>query len=147
MKIILDEDPGFYYIGRVSVNEWKSSEKYSTIVVDAEVDPYKYERFSSLEEWEWDSFNFENGIIRDYKDLEVNGSLSITIEGRRKRIIPEITVSSSDGSGMQVEFEGNTYDLEDGTTRIMNISIKEGANTLNFTGNGTVSIDYRGGRL
>lgn len=147
MKIILDEDPGFYYIGRVSVNEWKSSEKYSTIVVDAEVDPYKYERFSSLEEWEWDSFNFENGIIRDYKDLEVNGSLSITIEGRRKRIIPEITVSSSDGSGMQVEFEGNTYALEDGTTRILNISIKEGANTLNFTGNGTVSIDYRGGRL
>ena len=29
MKIILDEDRSFYYIGRVSVNEWESSEKYS----------------------------------------------------------------------------------------------------------------------
>ena len=72
MKIILDEDPAFYYIGRVSVDEWKSSEKYSTIAVSAEVEPYKYERSSSLEDWEWDSFNFEEGIIREYKGRMIN---------------------------------------------------------------------------
>lgn len=147
MKIIFDEDPDFYYIGRVSVNEWKSSKAYSTIVINAEVDPYKYEQYSSMEDWEWDSFNFETGIIRDYKDLRVDGSLSVVIDGRRKNVIPEFIVSSDDKYGMQVEFEGKTYKLPDGTMRVLNISIKEGSNTLTFTGNGTVSIDYRGGRL
>ncbi len=147
MKIILDEDPAFYYIGRVSVDEWKSSEKYSTIAVSAEVEPYKYERSSSLEDWEWDSFNFEEGIIREYKGLAVEGFLDFMIVGRRKKVIPSFIVSSADGSGMEVEFEGNVYRLPDGTSRILNIAIREGGNILHFAGNGTVSIDYRGGRL
>lgn len=147
MKIILDEDPAFYYIGRVSVDEWKSSEKYSTIVVSAEVDPYKYERASSLEDWEWDSFNFEEGIIREYRGLVVNGSLDFTILGRRKRVIPSFIVSSAGGAGLDVEFEGNVYHLPDGTSRILNIAIGEGYSLLRFTGHGTVDIDYRGGKL
>ncbi len=147
MKIILDEDPAFYYIGRVSVDEWKSSKKYSTIAVSAEVEPYKYERSSSLEDWEWDSFNFEEGIIREYKGLAVEGFLDFMIVGRRKKVIPSFIVSSADGSGMEVEFEGNVYRLPDGTSRILNIAIREGGNILHFAGNGTVSIDYRGGRL
>lgn len=147
MKIILDEDPDFYYIGRVSVNEWKSSEKYSTIVIDGEVEPYKYELFSSLEDWEWDSFNFETGIIREYKDLRVDGELALTIAGRRKRIVPAFIVESDDGSGLKVKFNGSEYDLPDGTSRVLNIVIGEGEYTLDFIGSGTVSVDYRGGRL
>ena len=69
------------------------------------------------------------------------------IEGRRKSVIPVFTVVSDDGNGLKVTFNGTTYDLPDGTTRVVNIVTKAGANTLVFTGNGTVSIDYRGGRL
>src|SRR5699024_1202745 len=108
---------------RVSVNEWKSSEKYSTIVIDGEVEPYKYELFSSLEDWEWDSFNFETGIIREYKDLRVDGELALTIAGRRKRIVPAFIVESDDGSGLKVKFNGSEYDLPDGTSRVLNIVI------------------------
>lgn len=147
MKIILDEDPDFYYIGRVSVNEWKSSEKYSTIVIDGEVEPYKHELFGSLDDWEWDSFNFENGIIREYKNLTVDGNLTFAIEGRRKKVIPTFIVESDDGSGLKVRYNGTEYSLPDGSSRILNIVLNAGNNTLYFTGNGNVSIDYRGGRL
>lgn len=147
MKVRLDEDPTYYYEGRLQVNEWKSDKVTSTITIEGDVEPYKMEMFSSLEDWEWDSFNFETGIIRDYKEIRVDESLTFTIEGRRRSVVPSFTVVSDDGSGLQVRFNGTTYDLPDGTSRVLNIVIKNGTNTLYFTGNGTVSIDYRGGRL
>lgn len=147
LKIILDEDPTYYYIGRVQVNEWKSDKATSTITIEGNVEPYKMEMFSSLEEWEWDSFNFETGIIRNYKEIRVDETLTFTIEGRRKSVVPTFIVESDDGSGLKVQFKGSTFDLPDGTSKVVNIVIKEGLNTLKFTGNGTISIDYRGGRL
>ena len=147
IKIIFDEDPLYYYVGRFQVNEWKSDKVFSTIAIEGNVDPYKMELYSSLEDWLWDSFNFETGIIREYKDLRVNGNLNFIIDGRRKSVVPSFAVFSDDGKGMKVEFNGNIYDLPDGISKIVNIVTKEGSNTLKFIGNGTVSIDYRGGRL
>lgn len=147
MKVRFDEDPTYYYMGRLQVNEWKSDKVTSTIVIEGNVEPYKMEMFSSLEDWEWDSFNFETGIIRDYNELRVDESLIFTIEGRRKSVVPTFIVTSDDGSGLKVRFNSVTYDLPDGSNRVLNIVIRDGKNTLYFTGNGTVSIDYRGGRL
>lgn len=147
MKIFLADDLDFFYTGRVYVNEWKSEEKKSLIVIEYNVDPYKFERYGSLEEWEWDRFNFETGIVREYKDLKVDGILSIVIPGRRKTVIPIFNVKSNDGNGISVSYAGATYTLPDGLSRGLNIVLKNGENILTFEGSGTVSIDYRGGRL
>ena len=147
IKATLEDDPSFYYQGRFSVNQWKSDPHNSKVVIDYTVSPYKYEAFSSLEDWEWDSFNFETDIIREYKDLEVNDSLEFVIVGRRMAVTPSFIVKSNDGKGMKVTFNGTTYDLPDGTSRVVNIRTVEGENKLTFTGNGTISIDYRGGCL
>lgn len=147
MKIILDEDPTYYYVGRLQVNEWKSDKVTSLITIEGNVEPYKLEVCGSLDDWEWDSFNFETGIIRQWKDLTVEGSLAITVVGTRKTVVPSIIVQSNDESGMTVTFDGRTYNLSDGVNRVVNINIKQKTQTLVFTGNGTVSIDYRGGRL
>ena len=146
-KAVLEDDPGFYYEGRFTVNQWKSDPNNSKITIDYNVRPYKMERFSSIEDWEWDSFCFEDGIIREYKDLRVDGSLEFVITGRRMRVTPSFIVKSNDGKGMKVTFNGVTHNLPDGTSRVVNIQTVEGKNTLKFTGNGTVSIDYRGGCL
>lgn len=147
IKIILDEDPTYYYVGRFQVNEWKSDKVTSLITIEGNVEPYKLEVCGSLDEWEWDSFNFETGIIRQWKDLIVEDSLTITVVGTRKTVVPSFVVQSNDGSGMAVTFDGRTYNLSDGVNRVVNINIKQETQTLVFTGNGTVSIDYRGGRL
>jgi len=145
--IPIDDDPSFCYEGRFTVNEWKSDANNSKITIDYNVNPYKLERFGSLEDWEWDSFNFENGIIRDYRDLRVNGTLEHIVYGRRMRVTPSFIVKSDDGKGLKVTFNGETYDIKDGVSRVINIQTVEGTNVFTFKGNGTVSIDYRGGCL
>lgn len=41
LKIVLDDDPNYYWIGRVAVDEWESDKKTSTIVLTAQLEPYK----------------------------------------------------------------------------------------------------------
>lgn len=147
MKATLEDDPAFYYEGRFEVDKWKSDPHNSKITIKYNLRPYKMESASSLEDWIWDTFNFELGIIREYKDLKVNGSYELVILGRRMKVVPSFIVNSNDGNGLKVTFNGETFDLPDGTSRVLNIVTKEGENRLTFTGNGTVSVDYRGGCL
>lgn len=147
LKATLEDDPLYYYEGRFSVNNWKSDPHNSKITIDYTVKPYKLEKWSSLDDWEWDPFNFDDSIVREYKDLKVDGSLTLIVVGRRMAVTPSFIVKSDDGKGLKVKFNGTTYDLPDGTSRVVNIKTVEGENTLEFTGNGTVSVDYRGGRL
>lgn len=143
----LEDDLGFYYEGRFTVNQWKSDPHNSKIVIDYNVNPYKLESISSLDDWIWDTFNFETGIIREYKDLKVDGELEFIVIGRRMQVIPSFIINSNDGNGMDVEFNGQTFHLQDGTSKVLNIVTKSGENILKFIGNGTVSIKYRGGCL
>lgn len=142
-KIFLDSDPAFYYIGRLKLDTEKSEKAESKITISGEVDPYKYEKYSSLEDWTWDDFNFETGIIREYKDLQVDGSYQLYIPGRRKKIVPVIECSAA----MQVTHNGKKHSLPDGKSKVFDIWLGEGDNYLTFTGAGTVSVDYRGGSL
>lgn len=145
MKIWMDEDLAYYYEGRLQINSLKSDKVKQTVVIEGTVYPFKYEKFSSLEDWLWDDFNFETGIIRDYKDLEVNGSLDLLIVGRKLSVTPIFYVE--DSTNLKVAFDGTTYNLSDGTNRFPALILGEGDNTLHFTGSGTVSVEYRGGRL
>ena len=62
-KLILEDDPLYYYRGRVSVNAWKSEKDWSKIVLDYQVEPFKFELYGSTDPWFWDPFNFTNGIV------------------------------------------------------------------------------------
>lgn len=147
MRITFDSDNSFFYIGRLEVNSWKSKKQASTIVIEGDVDPYKYELFSSLEDWEWDTFDFETGIIREYKDLEVYGERELVIPCRRKQVVPSFNVAIAEGKTMAVVYEGVEYGLGNGINTILNIVLPDGDNTLLFKGYGAVSVDYRGARL
>ena len=144
MQIVLDEDNLYYYKGRVSVDEWMSSKTTSTITVKAIVEPYKYERFSSLEFEKWAENMIVNENARNYRDISILNTRTFEIVGTRMHVIPTFEVT---GTSMQVYFNNNSFTLPVGKSRVMNIVIKEGINVLEFKGEGTVSIDYRGGRL
>ena len=142
-KLIFDDEPMYYYAGRMTVSEYSRARTLGTFTISVNADPYKYELTASDEDWLWDSFSFEKGVVRDYRELEVNGSLSLTVPGTQRWVIPEITVSAS----MTVSYEGKNHELKQGTNKIYDIVIKEGENMLMFTGTGTVTISYRGGIL
>lgn len=141
LNLIFSKDSGYYWEGRISVSEAVSKFYGSVITITALVDPYKYETQSSLEPWLWDTFSFNDGIIRNYYDIQVPGT--ITIVGRRKRVCPKIICSEA----MNVSYLGNIYPLVAGENTIADIFIGEGEHTLTFIGYGTVSVDYRGGSL
>lgn len=147
MIIVLDEDKGYYYTGRVRIDEWQSEQKTSTLVITAEVDPYKYEMSTSYEDWIWNDFCFETDIIRDYKDIRVDVSRNFTVYGSRRPAIPTFLVSSDDGSGMDIILNNMYYHLPDGFTRLVDGVIREGESVIRFNGSGTVSIIIRGGSL
>ncbi len=143
MKIIMDEDAAFYYVGTVEVNEWLSDSKTGSIVIDVTAEPFKYDILSSAVDWEWDIFDFEEGIINETGGLIVNGTTAITLICRRKRMFPTFTASAA----MTVTFGGETFNLVKGSQKLYDIFFTEGNNDLTFKGNGTVTIDYVGGSL
>lgn len=64
-KVILSDDPCFYYEGLCYVNSWTSDERYSTIKISYDLYPYKKRVVFSEGDWLWDPFDFENGVIGD----------------------------------------------------------------------------------
>lgn len=41
MRVILEDDPEYYYEGRLTVNNWRSDSKWSLITIDYSLAPYK----------------------------------------------------------------------------------------------------------
>jgi phage-related protein len=141
MKIIFNKDQGYYWIGRIAVTGAEPQFYGQTITITATVDPYKYETQSSMEPWIWDTFSLEDGIIRNYMNVAVPGTL--TIIGRRKRVCPKFTCSGA----MTVTYLGNVYNLDAGENLVPDIFLGEGEHVLTFGGAGTVNVDYRGASL
>lgn len=143
VQIIFDEDPDYYYLGRLTFGEFLPAGATRTVTVTADCDPYKYELALSDEEWLWDPFNFETGVIRECGNIIVNGSETVIVPGGQQNTIPTIITDSD----MDVTFNGNTYDLTAGENKNYNIVLLPGENELTFTGTGTVSIRFRGTSL
>ena len=142
-KLIFDDDPEYYYSGRMTVSDYNRIRTLGTFTITVDADPYKYELTAGDEEWLWDPLDLDLGVIREYKDLTVSGELELEIPGTEKWIIPDIVVSAD----MTVTFQGQGYALKAGTNRIYSIVIKPGDNLLIFKGTGTVSVKYRGAIL
>lgn len=145
--IILDDDKGFRYTGRVSVNSWKSDKDWSKIVLDYNVGPFKHELTSTTDKWLWDPFSFVDGIIQpEVNNLSISGNTTIKIYGRSEPIVPVITVNS--GSNITLILNnGDIHYLVSGKNVIPGMILNYGENTLAFSGTGNITIDYRAGEF
>jgi len=163
MRAVLEDDPEYFYEGRFAINEWKSEKDWSRIVVDYDVGPYKWSVQSSIEEWKWDPFNFRTGVIKSaiFKNISVSTSTKAksfpgSLFGRAP-VCPSFVVQTSSGRGVNVRFINNrlgidvTKLLRDGTTQVPEFIFfgDQGATVYVWcsSGTGTVSIDFRQGRL
>ena len=144
VKVIFDNDPSYYYQGRGTVeSDYEKGNEIARFTLTINAEPYKYSNQSTTEPWLWDPFSFVDGVIRYYNQLQVDGTAQIQVLGSEMPVIPVFTTSAA----MQVEFGGKTYDLAAGNNKIYDIVLMNQAYTLTFTGTGTVSINYKTGRL
>ena len=160
MKAILADDPDWFYNGRFSIDSWKSGDTWSSITIGYNVEPYKWSVLSSVDPWLWDPFNFETGIIwqKTFTNISVNSPDvwdEKTFDGLmfgRAPITPIFNVSNSDG--LIVKFTNDFLDinkeiyLSDGINQASDFVIYgQNEYTFSFKGIGTLSIEFRIGRL
>lgn len=163
LRAVLEDDREYFYEGRFTVNAWKSEKDWSRIVVDYDVGPYKWAVQSSIDPWLWDPFSFQNGVIRPalFKDIPVS-SQEKRVEPRpdvfgRAPICPLFHVSTAAGRGVHVRFVNphlgtdETQLLPEGKTQVPEFIFfgDLGATICLWCdeGTGTVSVEFRQGRL
>lgn len=146
--IVVDGDTDHCFFGVPMVAAVEEHLRYTLITVAAEVEPFRYERYSSLEDMLWDDINFETTIIRDYKDIAVDGELLLSIPGTKMPVTPEFILDIKDTGNLEVQLDGGKfYALSYSHNIFHDLIIDSGEHTLRFRGSGTVSVDYRGGDL
>ena len=146
IQAILEDDPDYYYEGLFNLTTWRSEKKYSMVVISYNVNPYKKIRFTEGENWLWDPFDFEDGIISDYYNVELADPLVpvvLPIIGGAQRIIPIFRVTGT----ASVIFKDVIYVLNSEKVIIPDIVIEQGVNVLTFLGEGSVTVEYREGSL
>lgn len=126
MKIILDDDPDFFYVGRVNVDKWKADKRIGQITVECECEPYKHR------------------INKTVFSIHVDGQKTMVCSNLRRPVVPMITTSAA----IQIKFNGGTYSLDkQGVYEVPEIEFKEGNNLLNIQGIAEVKIEYQEGCL
>lgn len=125
MQIVLDEEPNFYYSGRVSVKEWLSDKAIGKITIECDCNPYKLKN--------------DKTVITN----TVSTEKTVVLSNLRKHVVP---LFKSDAE-MTIEFNGNSFSMSAGESRFPSIVLREGESTLKLKGNGTVTIEYQEGGI
>lgn len=129
LNIWLDDDPDFYYVGRISVSEWQADKRIGKVTIECDCEPYKYKRNQTK------------------ITTEVSGSASVVYRNLRKSVTPQFDVSVNAGENMTVKYGAQTYSLSSGTFRMPELVFYAGDTVLDYEGNGTVTVTYQEGGL
>lgn len=124
LKMVLLDDPDFYYEGRFSIVDRVSQSSRDKIAINYVLNPFKRRVF-------------------EQNNFEVQGTREIRLLGSNLNTVPTITCSTA----MTAVYKGVTYDLAAGQNVIQAIKLTSGTHELTVTGNGTISIVYEGGWL
>ena len=124
-RIEVDKDPGFYWEGRCSVNEYASDKNLHQIVVGAVVAPYKLKN--------------EQTVVT----VPAGESVKKTLENGRMTVVPTITNTAN----ATIVFGGGTYTLNPGTHNLSSIVLKQGENLVTVTSASPVVFTYQEGEL
>ena len=125
LRIILDDDPGFYYVGRCYVSPYTNEKGIASVDVECECEPYKYK------------------LTKTVVTRTVSGAADITLTNGKKRAVPEITATAA----MTFVFGDGSWAKAAGTFVIPELELMEGSNRVTVTGTGTVTFTWQEGDL
>lgn len=128
MAITLDDDPDWYYTGRISVSEWKAERNIGKLTIDCDCEPYKMQNSPTV------------------ISKAVDGTDTIVLPNSRKRTVPEVVITSEAGLNI-VYGTGNVWDLGSGSYTLPELELVEGDNAVTVTGTGTITFTYTQAKL
>lgn len=171
VKFLLEEDTKFYYEGQVWVDTWDSRNDgtWSEVTLGYDVQPYRRSIYSSVDNWLWDPFNFELDVVQDtvFTSIEIDSNdwVEYDFTGMidMMPVMPKFTITGSDiyaqlwntdiygqrWVNINKDSSGNGQALESKTYYdcILCEVTPESVIKMQFKGHGSVTMDFRSGRL
>ena len=125
LTVTLDDDPDWYYQGRCRVSDFSHNKGIAVVNVEVDAEPYKLK-------------NAATKVTRAVTD-----TATITLSNSRKPVVPTITTTAA----MTIAFGSYTASVQAGTFRLPELQLQEGQNTVTVTGTGSITFEYRKGKL
>lgn len=121
-----DEDPDYYYIGRVTIDKWSIDRVIGSFKVKVSAEPYKYH-------------------LRETQRTDtITGTKTMVYRNDRMSVIPIFRASAP----MTLVFGEISTSISAGADYYYpEIVFREGNNTLEVTGEGTLTVRYQEGAL
>ena len=128
MRIILDDDPLFFYQGRIKVLPFTNEKNIGKISIECDCEPYKYK------------------LAKTVVSAAVSGTKVISLTNSRKHAVPEVNIATS--GSMNLVFQSvNVWDLGSGSYTLPELELVEGVNTVTVTGTGNITFTWQEGSL
>lgn len=124
VRIVLDDDPAFFYMGRCDVSSFKNEKNIGTITVTCDCEPYKYKT--------------EETVVTQ----AVSGTVEVGLTNARKHAVPLVTITTD--TTLNIVYNTyNIWDLGAGSYMLPELELVEGVNTVTVTGTGTITFTWR----
>lgn len=162
LRMVLEDDDTHFYEGRFYVESTTAENGFNKIGIKYRLGPYKWTVNSSIDNWVWDTFNFETGAIT----TKLLQNMTVTTEQKvvnftgamvgSAPVAPKFIVTSTNGQGVYIRIVNPNLGIDKtllfpNGTRSNSDFVLYGENVKIYywvtSGTGTLSIDYRQGRL
>lgn len=128
MHIAFDDDPLYYWVGRISVGSWQYYNGVAKVAITATCEPYKYKA--------------EETVVT--QSLSAETATTVTLENSQKRVCPFIT--SADVLTIILDGQQITHAAGE-NYQIPELVIPSGGISFDAYSNGSVTFKYREGSL
>lgn len=122
-QITLDKDPGYYWQGRATVDEYQSTKRLRQFVISAVVRPYKLKQ--------------EVTVVSTA--ISSQGT-TVTLKNSRRPVCPTVSCTNDN---TKVIFDGATYVFSQGDHKNLGVRLVQGDNEVTVSGTGTVTFTYQ----
>ena len=127
MRIILDDDPLFYWMGRCYVSGFTNEKSIGQVQVECDCEPYKYK------------------LTKTVYSQAVSGTQSIILTNGRKRAVPEVLIDTD--TSLNILFQDANWNLGPGSYTLPELELTHGVNNVTVTGIGTITFEWQEGDL
>ena len=163
-KLTLEDEPQYYYQGRFELteNKFKGTKDWADITIKYNLEPFKYSILQSTDDWLWDPFSFEDGIIQkslfygmetssdDLKyienlngivgDMAVNPVIKVNVDSGKTIDIWTYSTFTKTWNGKK---SYSTSQTDSNSGLVFDVTTTR----LAYKGYGTIDITFRTGRL
>jgi phage-related protein len=120
MRIVLDDDPEWFYVGRITVSEWKANKAIGKLTIDCDCEPYKTK------------------INETVVFAEVTEETTVILPNSKKRVVPTIDITGT----VNLTYGVNFYALSEGRYDLPAVILENGNNSILLSGSGTATFTY-----